>query len=71
MSSKLRAYKNKAQCRVDLEKAFDEREKEVGERDEQLVQMYQFYVDMAPHAWDAYQAYRSHPAWRGKRLRRN
>lgn len=70
ISSKLRAYKNKAQCRVDFEKAHDELDKDKNEQDPALVEMYSFYVDMAPHAWDAYQQYRTHSAWKGKRLRK-
>lgn len=64
ISSKLKAYKNKAQCRVDFEKAHDE------SGDPRQGELYQYYVDMAPHAWKAYQDYRTHPGWKGKRLRR-
>jgi hypothetical protein len=70
ISSKLKAYKNKAQCRVDFEKAHDELDKEEPERDQKLIEMYRYYVDMAPYAWNAYQEYRTHVAWRGKRLRK-
>ena len=46
--SKLKAYKNKAQCRVDFEKAYDELDKDDKERDRKLVEIYRFYVDMGP-----------------------
>ena len=65
ISSKLKAYKNKAQCRVDFEKAHDDRED-----DPRQQELYSYYVDVAPHAWRAYQDYRTHPAWKGKRLRK-
>lgn len=65
ISSKLKAYKNKAQCRIDFEKAHDEKDD-----DPKQQERYQYYVDMAPLAWKAYQEYRTHPAWKGKRLRR-
>ena len=71
ISSKLKAYKNKAQCRMDFEKACNELEKDENKQDKKLVELYHYYVDMAPHAWKAYQDYRTHPAWRGKRLRRD
>ena len=72
ISSKLKAYKNKAQCRVDFEKAYDESVKvDKGDQDATLVECYGFYVDMAPVAWKAYQEYRTHPAWKGKRLRKD
>lgn len=61
--SKVKAYKNKAQCRIDFEKAYEDHEGESRT-------LYQFYVDMAPYAWKAYEHYRSHPGWRGKRLRK-
>ena len=64
--SKVKAYKNKAQCRVDFEKAHDERESDT--RQEEL---YRYYVDIAPYAWKAYQVYRTHPAWKGKRMRKD
>ena len=49
ISSKLKAYKNKAQCRVDFEKAYDELVKvDKGDQDATLVECYGFYVDMAP-----------------------
>ncbi|MBR0698037.1 AIPR family protein [Bradyrhizobium lablabi] len=70
VSSKLKAYKNKAQCRVDFEKSHDELDKDEDKQDKRLVELYNFYVDMAPHAWHAYQEYRTHSAWRGKRLRK-
>lgn len=35
-----------------------------------MLELYQYYVDIAPYAWRAYQDYRVHPAWKGKRLRR-
>jgi hypothetical protein len=65
ISSKLKAYKNKAQCRMDFEKAHDERDD-----DPKQQERYQFYVDIAPHAWREYSSYRIHPAWKGKRLRK-
>jgi hypothetical protein len=78
ISSKVKAYKNKAQCRMDFEKAHDATksddepttadEKKERERQEEL---YKYYVDIAPHAWAAYQDYRSHTGWRGKRLRKD
>jgi hypothetical protein len=73
ISSKLRAYKNKAQCRVDFEKAYDETHREdepEKPKDPKLLELYRYYVDIAPYAWRAYQDYRVHPAWKGKRLRR-
>jgi hypothetical protein len=73
IASKLRAYKNKAQCREDFEKAFDEVYKDVkdGEaRNQKLMEIYRYYVDIAPHAWQVYQDYRTHGAWKGKRLRK-
>lgn len=66
ISSKLKAYKNKAQCRVDFEKAFDGKDDDPRQRD-----LYQYYLDIAPYAWQAYQDYRTHPGWRGKRLRKD
>lgn len=71
ISSKLKAYKNKAQCRMDFEKAYDEADKFGEEKNQSLVEIYKYYVDMAPYAWDAYQQYRAHSAWRGKRLRKD
>lgn len=71
ISSKLKAYKNKAQCRVDFEKAHDELEKEPAKQDNRLTEIYRYYVDIAPYAWKAYQDYRSHSAWKGKRLRKD
>jgi hypothetical protein len=59
------------QCRVDFERAHDENDKDEGERDPKLLETYRYYVDIAPYAWKAYQEYRSHPAWRGKRLRKD
>ena len=32
---------------------------------------YRYYIDIAPHAWKAYQDYRTHSAWKGKRLRKD
>ena len=66
ISSKVKAYKNKAQCRMDFEKAHDERDADTNQRER-----YQYYVDMAPHAWKAYLDYRTHPAWKGKRMRKD
>jgi hypothetical protein len=66
ISSKLKAYKNKAQCRMDFEKAHDEHEDDPVQRER-----YQFYVDIAPHAWREYLSYRTHPAFKGKRLRKD
>ena len=71
--SKLRAYKNKAQCRVDFEKAYNETYREDDPekpKDPMLLELYRYYVDIAPSAWRAYQDYRVHQAWKGKRLRR-
>lgn len=66
ISSKLKAYKNKAQCRVDFEKAHDEQDDDPKQRER-----YQFYIDIAPYAWREYSSYRVHPAWKGKRLRKD
>jgi hypothetical protein len=74
ISSKLKAYKNKAQCRMDFEKAHDEVhafDNPDKLKDPRLLELYQYYIDMAPYAWEAYQNYRTHPAWKGKRLRRD
>jgi hypothetical protein len=66
ISSKVKAYKNKAQCRMDFEKAYDEQEENPKQQE-----LYQYYVDIAPHAWKAYQDYRTHQAWKGKRMRKD
>jgi hypothetical protein len=73
ISSKLKAYKNKSQCRVDFERAHDEpelAEKEKRDVDRRLAETYQYFIDIAPYAWQAYQDYRTHAAWKGKRLRK-
>src|SRR5262249_17943057 len=56
ISSKLKAYKNKAQCRMDFEKAYDEahKDKDEGEPDPKQVELFRYYVDIAPFAWKAY-----------------
>lgn len=51
---------------MDFEKAFDEHDK-----DEKQKTLYQFYLDIAPYAWKAYQDYRTHTSWKGKRLRKD
>lgn len=65
ISSKLKAYKNKAQCRMDFEKAYNAKEE-----DPRQLELYRYYVDIAPYAWKAYEDYRSHPSWIDKRLRK-
>jgi len=71
ISSKLKAYKNKSQCRIDFEKAHDDRESTDAEIAKSAAERYQFYIDMAPYAWQTYQSYRTHPAFYGKRLRKD
>jgi hypothetical protein len=77
ISSKLKAYKNKAQCRIEFERAHDiaigePSDEEVSEEERQWqAEKYAFYIDIAPFAWKAYEDYRTHQAWRGKRLRKD
>lgn len=71
ISSKLKAYKNKGQCRIEFEKAHDDRFSDDPIIAKAAEDRYQFYIDMAPQAWQVYQSYRTHPAWYGKRLRKD
>jgi len=71
IASKIKAYKNKAQCRIEFEKAHDERDHEDVKLSNVQKEKYNFFVDMAPYAWEAYENYRKHPGWYGKRLRKD
>jgi hypothetical protein len=64
-ANKLKAYKQRAQCRVSFETAAFA---SMTDPDCEDAQIHKFYVDIAPHAWREYQHWRSHPGWRGKYL---
>ena len=65
VANKLKAYKQRAQCRVDFEAAAFAA---IEGKNTDLIERHQFYVDIAPQAWKAYQYWRSNPGWRGKYL---
>jgi hypothetical protein len=64
-ANKLKAYKQRGQCRASFETAAFAAMKDP--HCEQA-QSHGFYVDIAPYAWKEYQHWRSHPGWRGKYL---
>lgn len=64
-ANKLKAYKQRAQCRASFETAAFAA---MTDPDCDEAQTHNFYVDIAPHAWKEYQHWRSHPGWRGKYL---
>lgn len=64
-ANKLKAYKQRAQCRASFEIAAFAAMNEPSGRSAKL---HDFYVDIAPYAWEEYQRWRSHPGWRGKYL---
>ena len=61
--TKLKAYKNKSKCLSDFESACQDR----GE-DDLAEDRYQFFVDIAPAAWEEYNHWRHHDGWNGKYL---
>ena len=63
-NSKLKAYRNRAQCLIDFEVIC--RQKIDG--DLRATERYQYYVDIAPFAWKEYLHWRHHEGWEGKRL---
>ena len=61
--SKLKAYKNKAQCLVDYANAYHDRKE-----DPDAAMRYKFFVEIAPFAWREYHHWRHHRDFEGKRL---
>ena len=76
VANKLKAYKQRAQCRADFEEAAfatladrDRAEHDYSEEElKKLIAKHQYYVDIAPQAWKSYQYWRSNPKWAGKYL---
>ncbi len=64
-ANKLKAYKQRAQCRASFE---DAAFAAMADPDCTEARLHDFYVDIAPYAWKEYQRWRSHPGWRGKYL---
>lgn len=64
-ANKLKAYKQRAQCRASFETAAFAAMNNPASPEAQI---HRFYVDIAPHAWKEYQHWRSHSGWRGKYL---
>jgi len=65
VANKLKAYKQRAQCRADFEIAAFAA---LDDGDEDLIKRHRFYVDIAPLAWKTYQYWRANPRWKGKYL---
>lgn len=63
-NSKLKAYRNRAQCLIDFEVIC----KQKIDGDSRATERYQYYVDIAPFAWKEYLHWRHHEGWEGKRL---
>lgn len=76
VANKLKAYKQRAQCRAEFEQAAfatmaerDDADHDYSEAElKKLLAKHQYYVDIAPHAWKTYQYWRSNPKWAGKYL---
>lgn len=64
-ANKLKAYKQRAQCRVAFETAAFAAMNDPASADAQI---HKFYVDIAACAWREYQHWRTHRDWRGKYL---
>ena len=62
--NKTYTYSAKATCLKDFRKVHDG-----AEADEQLAGVYQFYLDIAPSAWDEYLKWKSHQGFQGTGLR--
>jgi hypothetical protein len=67
VANKLKAYKQRAQCRADFEDAAFAALEDDEDRPD-LIAKHQYYVDIAPHAWKTYEYWRSNPKWSGKYL---
>jgi hypothetical protein len=63
--SKSYTYSAKATCLKDFRHIHDEAK----EGSDSFIEVYKFYLDIAPHAWELYQKWKEHQGFQGTRLR--
>jgi len=63
--SKTYTYSAKATCLKDFRSIHDEAK----QGSDTFAEVYQFYLDIAPHAWELYQNWKEHQGFQGTRLR--
>ncbi len=67
-NTKLRAYMNKAKCLDEIVKAWGAKDRPDSEG-KRAKALYDFCVDIVPFAYDEYNNWRHHPAWKSKYLK--
>lgn len=67
--SKVYTYSAKATCLKDFRYIHDQAKEEGKEPNPLFVEVYKFYLDIAPHAWELYQKWKEHQGFQGTRIR--
>lgn len=67
--NKVHTYSQKAKCLRDFQELFKKANNFQGPEYEKYKALYQFYLDIAPQAWDLYMKWKNHQGFKGTKLR--